>query len=147
MYPSEHILVEDRREKECLSASALLDVLPPRCSCWSCPTGKLSATLSLHLFYTISHHTAPADSRGSCSTARSFPFRQGIPYQSKVQPSCSGGRSLKDPKRRNEHFLLFFCLSSKQQTIQRKQLSFLQVLAFLALTVEPTPRAILSATR
>lgn len=88
------------------------------------PAGKLSAMwlaphLSLSLSYTIFHLTAASSSSGAVMNWTHvylpFIFWQVIPDQCKKQLSCAGGRSLKDPKRRNEHFLMILCLPSKQQ--------------------------------
>lgn len=106
--------------------SALFRVLTPNSSRWSCPCRETvscaaeATAASMPCAYPLPPHCSQHllrtwEGLDVCSTARLSVFGQVIPYQCKVQLSCSGGRSLKDPQRRYEHFLLFFCLPSKQQ--------------------------------
>ena len=101
-------------------------LLTPNSSHWSCPSREAFSHVTgiTPVPVPFLHHLLPHGSQellrsygelDSCPSVRPFIFWQVIPDQCKHQLSCAGGRSLKNPKRRNEHFLMFFCLPSKQQ--------------------------------
>lgn len=124
---SKNSLVEDSQEKEeWLFASSLFRVLTPNFSCGSFPSREAvshvagAAPVPTPFVHYLAPHCSQnllrsCEEQGLMFHCKAFHLLASDSYQYKVQPSCSGGRSLNDPKRRYEHFLLFFCLPSKQQ--------------------------------
>lgn len=118
-------LVEDGQEKaKFLFASALCRPLAPNCSCWSCSSKKTVSHMAgitpvpMPFLHRLPPH-GTQQLRGSCEEldSRSFAFHLLTSHSWPMQRSTILCRweVLKDPKRRNEHFLMIFCLPSQQQ--------------------------------